>query len=497
VTGPNLRPLLIAIAAIVALGSALGSMPAAAADLFVKAKPAVFVDPWAGFYFGFHVGHGWSKKTYIDNFPTYDGEVDADVGANGWLGGAQVGYNFQFQNLLVGVEGDFSWSGMQNQDFACYPFGDQLCTAKPQLFADIAGRLGYIQGPWLIYAKGGVAFVQDRYENYATCAGTQPTSRGGVSADCGVKFFADTARAGWLVGGGVEMLIDRNWSAKLEYNYMDFGGVSVTFKDGDDGFFTEEIHQKVHIVKVGLNYHFGAPGPAPSGALGYAAAGNTTGNGNGDDNNGTNRVVGFAGADGSKDNYSVFAGGLIAPFGDLDTSGLRVYMLGEGGYYRYPTDTGRISGTTTAGSLLGGWAFEGDTYSINLLTGINAINHTLSSLDLTNDVQGTAFGVMGRVDMHFNPTPQWLVTGEGDYSTAFRTYDATVKVGYEIIPNSRVYFGPEGGTNGDARSHQWRLGAHVSEIKFLGLQFDISGGYVDDSDNGPGAYGHIEMSRTF
>lgn len=470
--------------------------PARAADIsmFVKGRPApAVVDPWQGFYFGFHLGYGWSKKKYLDNFPVFDGEVDADVQADGFLGGAQLGYNFVFNRLLLGIEGDFSWSAMRNGDFACYPFGDQLCTAKPELFADLTGRLGYIDGPWLYYAKGGVAFVHDRFENYATCAGTQPTSRGGVNAACGVQFIGDHSRAGWIVGGGIETFIARNWSVKLEYNYMDFGGASVTFKDGNGDFFTEEIHQKVHIVKAGLNYHFGAPPTTTAtGGLG-ALFGNNGGNGG----NGNNNIVAFAGFDTSKDTYSGWVGTLMSPFGDLDTSGFRLFMLGEGGYYRYPTDAGKISGATSGGHLLAGWGFEGDTYSVNLLAGPSAINHTLNEIDLENEVQGTAFGVMGRADMRLNPSPKWLVYSEGDYSTAFRTFDATAKIGYQVFPNSQMFFGPEAGVNGDHHSHQWRVGAHLSEIKFGSLQFDISAGYARDSGNGPGAYGHIEVSRPF
>lgn len=492
---PHSPVTIIRILLVLAMVIALGSAPSRAADvpLFVKARPAV--DPWQGFYFGPHIGYGSSRKKYVDNYPVYDGEVDADIHADGVLGGFQLGYNHRIGSLLVGVEGDFSWSAMKKENFSCFPFGDQVCTAKPQLFADIAGRLGYIEGPWLVYAKGGIAFVQDRFENTATCAGTQPIARNGITADCDTPYFADHSRPGWLVGGGIETFIASNWSMKLEYNYMDFGARSVSFKDGNSGFYTEEIHQQVHIVKLGLNYHLGAPQPAaPVPAMFYKSKPNGNGNGNG---NGANTVTMFAGFDAAKDTYGAFVGGLIAPFGTLDNSGFRLYMLGDGGYYRYPTDTGKITGATSGGAVLGGWGFEAETYTINLLAGGNAINHTLNSLDLENSAQGTAFGFMGRADVRFTPTPQWLLYGEADYSTAFRTYETAAKIGYELIPNSRVYFGPEVAATGDRHSKQWRVGAHISEIHWLGLQFDISGGYARDSDNGPGAYGRIEMSRTY
>src|ERR1700733_7584597 len=90
----------------------------------------------------------------------------------------------------------------------------------------------------------------------ATCSGSQPRSRAGISAACGDPFFGDHTRPGWLLGLGIEYMFARNWSAKIEYDYMDFGHQSVPFSDGNNGFFTEDIHQKINLIKVGLNYHF-------------------------------------------------------------------------------------------------------------------------------------------------------------------------------------------------------------------------------------------------
>ena len=67
---------------------------------------------------------------------------------------------------------------------------------------------------------------------------------------------ADHTRFGWLIGAGIEHFFARNWSLKLEFSHMDFGGRSVPFEDGGTGFFTEEIHQRINVVKAGFNYHF-------------------------------------------------------------------------------------------------------------------------------------------------------------------------------------------------------------------------------------------------
>jgi outer membrane immunogenic protein len=447
--------------------------------LFVKARPAPVFNPWNGIYLGAHGGYGWSKKKFVDNFPLYDGEIDAEPLLQGGLGGFQIGYNYRTDWLLLGVEGEFSWSDIKKHNFACFTFGDQVCSAALQWFAVLAGRIGYVDGPSLFYVKGGAAWTRDHFSNLATCAGSQPTSRNGVNADCGVTYFADQNRLGWLIGGGIEYLFAPNWSLKVEYNYMDFGSESVSFSDGGAGFFTEEIHQRVSVVKAGLNYHFsgGSFGPSNGGFAG--------------------RVVAFSGFDVSNRSYSGLAGAFIAPYGDLNSSGLRLFILGEAGSYKYPANGGYIRGTYTSGDLLIGYGFEGDNYSINLLAGGNAANHMLSEIDVDNSVNGTAFGGKGHADVWINPTPATLVSGEVEYSTAFRTYYSLVKLGYDVTNGRRVFAGPEASVAGDERSHQWRVGAHITQWTVGKIQVAISGGYAHDDSLGAGGYTNVGLSTNF
>ena len=108
----------------VALGIAGTFSAARAADLpvYKNPPPLPLIDPWTGFYFGAHGGYGWGQKTFLDNFPTPDFALDAQPSVGGGLGGLQAGYNYQFNWLLVGVEGDFSWSGVKNSSFSCFSF---------------------------------------------------------------------------------------------------------------------------------------------------------------------------------------------------------------------------------------------------------------------------------------------------------------------------------------------------------------------------------------
>jgi opacity protein-like surface antigen len=478
------------------------SRPASAADLapmFVRKAPVPIGtapvpvhDRWTGFYVGAHLGYGWGSKVWVDNFPVYDGAIDADTDVNGVLGGLQFGYNYRIGWLVLGVEGDFSWSDVHNTDFNCYSFGDQICSARIEWFADITGRIGAVYGPALYYVKGGAIWVDDRFTNLATCAGSQPISIDGISAACGDTFHAEQSRLGWLVGGGVEAYVARNWSVKLEYNYMNLGARNVPFEDENGNVFTSEIHQRVQLVKLGFNYHFD-PAPKTVSALGFAGS-RALAQANGAAGS---RWVAFTGFDASKDSYSAWAGALIAPFAGLDTSGIRVLILGEGGAYSYPVTGGSIDGIMTGGSLLAGYGFEGDNYSINLLAGGNAANHMLSAVDTENSVQGTAFGVQAHADARVNPTPSTLVYGEGSYSTAFRAYYANTKFGIQIANITGLFIGPEAGVLGDRHSIQWRLGAHLTEFTVGPVQVGLSAGYAKDSDVGASPYGHIELSSTF
>jgi outer membrane immunogenic protein len=481
-------------AALLALWAA--GTPARGADapvMPVKAVPAAIVNTWNGLYFGAHGGFGWGGKKFVDNFPVFDGEIDADTYAQGALGGFQIGHNHAFGGLVLGIESDFSWSDVHNSNFPCFTFGDQLCTAKAEWFATLAGRIGFANGPAMLYLKGGGAVVRDHFSNIATCAGNQPIVSGGITAACGDLFTAHQFRFGWIAGAGFERFFARNWSFKFEFNHMDFGARSVPFDDGGGGFFTEEIHQRINVVKVGINYHFdwGAPAKTALDARGDASMAAT------DTVQETFRMMGFAGVDIAKRSYAAWTGALVALSGDLETSGPRMLIVGQGSTYSYGSNGGSIRGIETGGTVLLGRGIEGDNYSVNVLLGGNAANHMLSAFDPTNSVRGTAFGVKARADAWVNPTPRTMAYGEAEYSTAFRTYGAGAKLGVDVTADRQVFVGPAVAAYGDRHSRQWRVGAHVTQLKIGRIQIDLSGGYQHDSTVGDGAYGVTELSANF
>jgi outer membrane immunogenic protein len=224
-----------------------------AADMAVKAPPPPPPAPlptWTGFYFGGNVGGGWSKQTFIDNFSAPFGATDSTPKPSGVVGGVQGGYNYQINWLLLGVEGDFTWSGATSSA-SCFPLlAPQTCTADPRWVADVVGRIGAIWGPALFYARGGPAWIRDTYTNIAL-----PGAPAGAFP--GVLFTAHETVPGWTAGGGVEYLFLPNWSARLEYDYYGFRNQNVGFNGPPGFFFTEIIKQNMQTVTVGINYHFG------------------------------------------------------------------------------------------------------------------------------------------------------------------------------------------------------------------------------------------------
>jgi outer membrane immunogenic protein len=103
----------------------------------------------------------------------------------------------------------------------------------------VTGRAGLAFDRVLLYAKGGAAWAADRFSFLA------PSGRNGTT---------DQTRTGWIGGVGVEYAFAGSWSAKVEYNYMDFGTKHVTFTTD-----FADIQQRVQTIKAGVNYRFGGP----------------------------------------------------------------------------------------------------------------------------------------------------------------------------------------------------------------------------------------------
>jgi opacity protein-like surface antigen len=234
----NGKLLLATVAAVAATAITLYT-PAHAADVvarpYLKAPPPIMLYNWTGFYVGAHFGGAFSSEDQ-----SLLG-LSLSTDPSGVLGGLQYGYNYQFApDWLVGVEGELSWTSANGSAAGTVAGTALALTSTHNWYDTLAARFGYVQNNWLFYAKVGAAWMNADYALAAT----------GVGAS---SFNA--TRPGFVVGAGAEYAFTPNWSAKLEYEFLDFGNETFGYPFGGIGVSTN-INTQVHEIKVGVNYHF-------------------------------------------------------------------------------------------------------------------------------------------------------------------------------------------------------------------------------------------------
>ena len=231
-----MKKIFLATVAVVALGA---TVPALAADLGAAprtyTKAPAYVQPiynWTGFYIGGHVGGAFAGSNSLQ-------------GDTRFLGGVQGGADYQFaNNWVIGAEVQYSWMNSSNSG-VLFPGGTLVSSNSDQL-GSVTGRLGYSFGPTLLYAKGGYAW-KDSDNLTATLAGAP------------VAFTTTgNTRDGYTVGGGLEYMFAPNWSAKIEYQYYNFGSTTFLSPVALAG---ARFNDDEHTVKAGLNYRFNWGGP--------------------------------------------------------------------------------------------------------------------------------------------------------------------------------------------------------------------------------------------
>jgi outer membrane immunogenic protein len=235
---------------------------AQAADLPVKAPyyktPVAAVYDWTGFYLGANAGVGLGRS--LSQLTVPDGAVSIQerslFGAAGAVGGGQIGYNWQFSNVVLGVETDLQGAAIEDNrtcGLYCQPIAGGIAARfdqKLDWFGTIRGRIGLASGPVLSYITGGLA-----YGGVKTSIAESLPGLGGV-ASAGIS----GTRTGWTIGSGVEAALGGNWTGKLEYLYLDLGTESgvLPFTALPNQSFSSDIRE--HIFRAGVNYRIGGSG---------------------------------------------------------------------------------------------------------------------------------------------------------------------------------------------------------------------------------------------
>ncbi len=220
-----MKKLLLATTAIVALASG-----AQAADLGVPRAPvaAAIMAPsfsWTGFYLGANIGLGIANTNYSALIPGVPGS------GSGLVGGLQAGYNWQINNVVLGLEGDFGYFGTRRT--GAFGVGSSL-TWRTQWDASIRGRLGVAVDRTLLYVTGGVGFADIG-------------ARGQIAGAALVNFAATQTRVGFQLGAGVEHAVTQNVSVRAEYLYGNYGRKVLAGNN---------VRLDEHKFRVGVNFLF-------------------------------------------------------------------------------------------------------------------------------------------------------------------------------------------------------------------------------------------------
>jgi outer membrane immunogenic protein len=228
---------------------------APAADLPLKAAPvAAPLYNWTGCYVGGNVGGGWtrvdttrfSQDTIGQSFALYGRENDS-----GFIGGGQVGCDFQTTNLVFGVQGTFDFGNI-NGRHALIDFPTFSETNDLKAIYTATGRVGYLWTPsFLGYVKVGMSWMQNK---------NQVLQPNGALLES-----ASYTLPGMTAGIGGEWMFAPNWSVFAEYNYMWIEDTSGQHFTSAPGVFPPgevlNVKQTAQTVLVGVNYkfHWGAP----------------------------------------------------------------------------------------------------------------------------------------------------------------------------------------------------------------------------------------------
>jgi outer membrane immunogenic protein len=193
------------------------------------------ISQWNGFYVGLNGGYGWGQSSHTSTVAP--GTSTGDFDTEGGLFGATVGYNYNAGSFVVGLEADLAVTWIDGSGtFTGGPLAGfappGTATSQLRWLDTFRARVGIPYGPWLPFLSGGAA-----YGNV----------RGIVTGPGGGYVAGDDTRLGWTIGLGAEYMFGPLWSAKLEYQYVDLGTLTVIGAD--------DVRYRTHILRAGVNWH--------------------------------------------------------------------------------------------------------------------------------------------------------------------------------------------------------------------------------------------------
>lgn len=187
---------------------------------------------WSGFYVGLNGGYGFGTSNWTVSAPCAPCTT-GNFNVDGFMAGGTIGFNYEVNSWVFGVEGDFDWQnlrGFANSVTTCIS-----CDTSSEWIGTLRGRVGYAFDRVLVYGTGGGA-VTDIRASFATLP------------------WQSSTELGWTAGGGVEAAFADSWTAKVEYLFADFQ--NGTCNVASCGTAISSVKLDESMVRVGVNYKF-------------------------------------------------------------------------------------------------------------------------------------------------------------------------------------------------------------------------------------------------
>jgi len=204
---------------------------------------------WSGSTIGFHIGGGRGSSTWNDARYGYLGSNNP----SGVIAGVQAGFDQQFGQLVLGVYGDVSWSGVEGDhadEVFTYGRAPETDRGETDFLGTLTGRLGRAWGPTLLYGKWGLAWARTTYSLEGFYSPGTEFAEGNVT------------RLGWTLGGGFEYRMAAHWTCFFEYDFLGLGTDRIDMKTTRTDIppipytIQIDIGENLSIFKGGIGYRF-------------------------------------------------------------------------------------------------------------------------------------------------------------------------------------------------------------------------------------------------
>lgn len=202
----------------------------------------------------------------------------------------------------------------------------------------------------------------------------------------------------------------------------------------------------------------------------------------------------FSGTDIWRDGRFAHFGVMWSPDGVV-REGFTLQLLASGGVYRYRSgafNDNWVFGLADNYQIMPGWRFQGDRYEVKVFGGLDVTSSITFPGDPDNRLRGRRFGPRTTVNVWYEPAPHMVIAVDGSLSAIYATHALRLAYGLQI--NDTFYVGPEVQEFGMIGYAQWRLGAHVTGLRFDEYEWSAAAGLARDSGRSTGFYARVGLA---